>query len=216
LLSIAAPDQDWWTDNINSEFISSEVHQECRISLASVSLEPPSAIESDSTSEGFQAASQPSGFSQQSFDFNMPADFDIDFEQKASQAYSDSASCMVAQNSVSPIQSDWNSTQSSSTLPFDCDFYGNISSVSTPPGDETLSQESQERRQSQISVFDPFNYPHCFKPFPSEQRLKYVALLSCALFLLRSAGITFKNPTSVSAIQTYVMTVEGALLCQKI
>jgi hypothetical protein len=99
LFSIAAPDPDWWTDNINSEFVSSEVHQEYRIALASVSLEPPRTIGTDSISVAFQPTYQPSGFSQQSLGFNVPDYLDIDFEHKASQAYPDSASCMVAQNS---------------------------------------------------------------------------------------------------------------------
>jgi uncharacterized Zn-finger protein len=63
--------------------------------------------------------------------------------------------------------------QSSSTPRFDCDFYGTISSVSTPLGNETLCQEPRENRKSQISAFQPFNCPHCSNPFSSEQRLRY-------------------------------------------
>jgi len=173
VFSIAAPDPDWWTDNINSELVSSEVHQECRIALASVSLETPRANEvgTDSISAAFQPASQLFGLSQQSLDFNVPANFDIDFEQEASQAYPDSASCMVVQNSM----------KSSSTPRSDCDFYGTTSRVSTPLGNETLCQESQENRKSQIPVLRSFKCPHCSELFSSEQRLGYVLLLSCAL-----------------------------------
>jgi len=181
VFSIADPDPDWWTVNINSESVSSGVHQECRIALASVSFEPPSAIGTDGRSVVFESTFQPPGFSQQSFDFKVSANFDLDFEQGVSQAYPDFASCMVAQNSTSPVQSDWSSMPSSSTPPFDCDFYSTISSLSTPPGNETLCQGSQANGKSRISVFHPFNCPHCSNPFSSEQRLRYVALLSCPL-----------------------------------
>jgi hypothetical protein len=173
VFSIADPDPDWWTVNINSEFVSSGVHQECRIALASVSLEPPSAIGTDSRSAVFESTFQPSGFSQQSFDFNVSANFDLDFEQGASQAYPDFASCMVAQNSTSPVQSDWNSMPSSSTQHLDCDFYSTISSLSAPPGNETLCQGSQANGKSRISVFHPFNCPHCSNPFSSERGLRH-------------------------------------------
>lgn len=184
---IAGPDPDWWTLNINSESVSSdiEVHQECLIALASVSLEPPRAngVGMDSLSAVFQPASQPSGLSQQSLDFNVPAIFDIDFGQEALLAFPDSASCMVVRNSISPLQSDWNSMASTSTPRSEYDFSGTTSRVSTPLRNETLYQESQSYRKSQISVLRSFKCPHCSKPFTSEHRLGYVLQLSYAFLV---------------------------------
>jgi len=173
---IPAPDPDWWTLNINSQFVSSdiEVHQECLIALASVSLKPPRANEvgMDSLSAVFQPASQPSGLSQQSFYFNEPANFDIDCEQEALLAFPDSASYMEVRNSISPLQLDWNSMASTSTPRSNCDFSSMTSRVSTPLGNETLCQESQQHRKNQISVFRSFKCPHCPKQFASKYRLE--------------------------------------------
>lgn len=150
-ISTTAPDPDWWTDNINSEAFSDEVHQDCRIALASVSPEIPCANEVGTASvlAAFQTTSQPSGFCQQSFGFNVPASFDIDFEREALLAYPDGATCKVVQNSISLVQSDWNSMKPSS------------------------ARRSRKKSKSQFSSLRPFKCPQCFKPFPSERHLGY-------------------------------------------
>jgi len=174
---IAAPDPEWWTDNINSELVSSDVqvYQECQVAPASVSLETPCVNEvgTDSLSAEFQPANLPFGDSQQLFDFNFDIDFDIDFEQNAFQAHPNGENCIVAQNSSSPSQSDRNSFDSSSTPPSVCDFSGSDSRVSTPPRNETLSQESQQNGKRQISVLHSFKCPHCPEIFSSEQRIGF-------------------------------------------
>jgi len=64
---------------------------------------------------------------------------------------------------------------------------------------------------------------HSLKNHKSVVRVKFRFLILSIIHTVSNlsqannvSSITFKNPTSVSAIQTYVMTVEGALLCQKI
>jgi hypothetical protein len=174
---IAAPDPEWWTENINC--VDTEVHQECPITLASV-FEPPLAIEvgMDSLSAVFQPAFPQSGFSQELFDFNGSPPHDIDVEQEALEAFPDSANRMTVQNSMSSTQIDWNSTTSSSTLRSDCDSSRTTSRVSTPLGNETFGQESQQERKSRISALRSFPCPHCTRVFKSEERLGYIPLPS--------------------------------------
>jgi hypothetical protein len=168
---IAAPDPEWWTDNINCDLVSGDVqvYQKCQVAPASVSLETPCVNEvgTDSLSAEFQPANLLFGDSQQLLDFN----FDIDFEQEAFQAHPNSENCIVAQNSNSPSQSDWNSFDSSSTPPSVCDLSGSDSRVSTPPGNETLSQESPQNGKRLISVLHSFKRPHYSEICSSEQRI---------------------------------------------
>jgi hypothetical protein len=215
--SNAAPDEDWWTQNIISEHCSSEVYQENHIAFGSV-LEISNANEAmGSTSTAFQPASQSSGYIQQLPEFNAPANFVIEFEQTTPQAYPDSADCMVDQNSTSPAQLDWNSLDSSSILGFDCDIDSTNSGVSTPPYNETLYQKSQENPKCQISVLHPFKCPYCPQLFLRE-RLEYVFYFAneSLPFAEKYVGITFRNPTSISNIQTYVMVAGGVLVYPKI
>lgn len=158
--SIAVPDPAWWDDyfdytayidSINPESVSNRVHQESRIALASVSPEIPCAKEVGTDSiAAFQTASQLSGFCQQSLGFNSAANFDNNLEQEALSACPDGAN---SKDSLLIVQSDWN---------------------------ETFCQESQEKSKIQISILNPFKCPHCFNPFSSEQRLRYVLLLQCS------------------------------------
>jgi len=172
--SIATPDPDWWTENINLDHVSSEVHQEYQIAPASVSDETLWANEvgTDSMSTAFQPASQLLGYSQESFDLSGLANYDIEFEQRASLARPNSANDMADTSSTSPAQSDWNSSSSSSTPYPLYDLYNSNRRVSTPPGNETLYQESQESGKTQIPVLRPIVCPHCSRPFSVEQRLR--------------------------------------------
>lgn len=168
---IAAPDPDWWTENVNSELFSSEVHQDSQITFESV-LETSQAIEAtDSVSAVFQPASQHPAFVQEQLDFNVSDNFAIAFEQTAPQTYPNSADCMVFQNSIPTVQPDWNPTNSPSTLGSDCDSYSSSSRVSTPPENETLCQESQQNRKNRISTPRSVICPHCPIKFASERRL---------------------------------------------
>ena len=182
MFPIAAPDPDWWTLNINSQFVSSdiEVHQECLIALASVSLKPPRANEvgMDSLSAVFQPAFSQSGFSQQLFDFNAPPPHDIDVGQEALEAFPDSANRMTVQNSMSSTHIDWNSTTSFSTSRSDCDSSRTTSKVSKPLGNETFGQEPQQEHKSLISALRSFPCPHCLRFFKSEELLRYILLSS--------------------------------------
>jgi len=167
---IAAPDPSWLTEFTN---IVDEVNQECPFASASVSAEIPCANEvgTGSTPAAFQTATQPFG-SCQSFEVNELANSSIDFEWMALFDCPDGTNSMVAQNHISPVQSDWDSTTSSSAPSSDCDFQLDNSRVSTPPGNETLYLETQEKRKSQIPILHPFQCPHCLKPFSSERRLR--------------------------------------------
>jgi len=166
--SIAAPDPPWWIDFVNTELFPSEVHQRRQIVSASVSKTSHANEAPSSISAVFQPAFQPSGFSQKPVDFNVPANFAIDFDPQAFQAYLDSANCITFQNSIPLVQPDWNSTESYSTPEFDCDTYSMTTKVFTLPEDETVSQESQENPKSQISVLRAFKCPHCSELFYSK------------------------------------------------
>jgi hypothetical protein len=215
--TIAAPHPPWWTDNINPEFVSGdvEIYQGCLIALESVYYEPPSAIVAGtgSLSAAFQPASEPSAFSQQSLDLNVPANFDIDVELEALLAFPDGSNCMVFQDSTSLLQSDWNSTSLSSTPRSDCDFSSPTSTVSTILGNETFCHKSHQNRKSQISVLPSFKCPHCSAFFTSEQRVGHVVLLSYGWILLMITGLTFKHPIGVPA---NVMVVGSVSRSQKI
>jgi hypothetical protein len=170
--SIATRDEPWWTDFVNTELFPSEVHQSRQIVSASVS-ETSQPIEAPSSGSAvFQTAFQPSGFNQQPFDLNVPANFAIDFDSQAFQAYPDSANCITSQNFIPLVQPDWNSGESSSTPEFDCDAYSANSGFSTPLGNETVRQESHVNPKSQISVLHASRCQHCSKLFSSE-RLGY-------------------------------------------
>ncbi len=179
--SIAAQDPHWWTDFVNTEPFANEVHQTSQIMSGSVyeashANEAPSRI-----SAVFQTAFQPSGSGQQSVDFNVLANFPIDFDSQAFQAYSDSANSK-SQNSIPLIQPNWNSTESSSTPEFDCDPNNMTSTVFSPLRNKTVYQESQENPKSQISVLRAFRCPQCVQLFSSE-RLGYVFRLLCPFLL---------------------------------
>jgi hypothetical protein len=216
-VTIAAPQPPWWIDNINPEFVSGdvEIHQGCPIALESVSYEPPGAIVAgtDSLSAVFQPASEPSGFSQQSLDLNVPANFDIDVELEALLAFPDGSNCMVFQDSTSLLQSNWNSIPLLSTPRSDCDISSPISTVSTPLGNGTLCHKSHQNRKSQISVLPSFKCPHCSAFFTSEQRVGYVVLLSYGWILLMITGLTFTHPIGMPA---NVMVVGSVSRSQKI
>jgi len=172
--SIATPDPDWWSENINLDHFSSEVHQEYQVAPACVSEETPGAYEvgTDSVPAAFQPASQSFGYSQESFDLNGLANYNVEIEQRASLARPDTANCMADTNSISPAQSDWNSSSSYSTPYPLFDLYNSTSRVSTPSGNETLYQGSQESGKTQIPVLRPIVCPHCSRPFSVEQRLR--------------------------------------------
>jgi hypothetical protein len=213
--SITALDEPWWTDFINPELFPSEVHHRRQVVPASVYTtsqadEAPSRI-----SAVFQTAFQPSGFNQQSVDFNVPANFAIDFDPQASQAYPGSANFITFQNSIPFVQLDWNSGESSSTPEFNCDTNNPTSSVLTPLENEPIGQVSQVNPKSQISVLHASRCQHCSKLFSSE-RLGYVLGLPYPSYLLRITGTTFKSPISISNIQTYVVVAVGVLVSQKI
>jgi hypothetical protein len=202
---IAAPDPEWWTENIN--YVDTEVHQECPITRASV-FEPPLAIEvgMDSLSAVFQLAFSQSGFSQQLFDFNAPPPHDIDVGQEALEAFPDSANRMTVQNSMSSTHIDWNSTTSSSTSRSDCDSSRTTIKVSKPLGNETFGQESQQEHKSLISALRSFPCPHCPRFFKSEELLGYTSLLTYRYSLLKILDLTIKYPTGISA------TIAGSVL----
>ena len=167
----AVPDPAWWTDNINDEpasreIVADQVHQESRIESTAVSFETLSATEVGTSSNEvvFPITCQPPGFCQQSFGFNMPANPDFDIQQKALQACPDATNSKVIRHSTSPSQPDWDDPTSPPTLPLDCDFRGNS------------SQESQEKRKSQVPRLDPFSCPHCCKTYHSRKQLRFAYL----------------------------------------
>jgi hypothetical protein len=162
-----------WAGYINPESVANRPHQESRIALASVSTEIPCANEAGTESiAAFQTASQLSGFSQPSVEFNITANFDNNLERNALFPYPDGMHHKVVQNSTSIVKADWNSMISSLDLRSDCDFLGKNDQFSTPPWNESF-QQSQEQRKIPISVLNPFRCPQCFNPFSSEQRLRY-------------------------------------------
>jgi len=127
-------------------------------------------VELESMSPAFQLSSQPFGFAQQPLGSNILANHDIEIAQRARLARPDTANCMVDTSSISPAQSIWNSTLSSSTPESPCDLYISTDRVSTPLRNETLYQESHETDKAQISVLRPFRCPHCPRPFLVAQR----------------------------------------------
>jgi hypothetical protein len=177
--STATPDPDWWS-YINPEFVSSETHQECQSALASVSNETSSAHEfgMESMSATFQPASQSFGFSQQPSHLNTPANYDIEIDQRAPLARPDDTNCMVATNFISTTQPDWDSMPSSSTLHSLCDLYESSNRLSTPPGNDTIYQESQETAKTQIPVLPYFKCSHCARSFTVKRNLRCVLQLS--------------------------------------
>jgi len=181
VLSNAVPEPAWWTDFINTDFVSNEVvanqfHQESRIASAGVSLEISSAKEAGASSieAAFQTTCQPFGFCQQSFGLNVPANSDIDLQQKALLAYPDGTNSEVIRDSTSPIQSGWNPTTSSSALGFDCDLRDKTNRGFTTPLNETFCQESQEKRKSQVPRLNPSKCPHCCKNVSSKQSRSHI------------------------------------------
>ncbi|KAN0116814.1 hypothetical protein V8E51_002791 [Hyaloscypha variabilis] len=170
--SITARDEPWWTDFVNTDLFPSEVHQSRQIVAASV-CETSQPNEAPSRGSAvFQTSFQPSGFSQEFVDFNVPATFAVDFDHQAFQADPDSANCITSQSSIPFVQTDGNSGESSSTPELDCDAYSANSEFPTPPGNETVRQESQVNPKSQISVLHASRCQHCCKIFSSE-RLGY-------------------------------------------
>jgi len=174
VVPIAVPDPPGWTEYINCELVSNDVdvYLGYPIALEGVHHEPPGAFGfgPDSLSAVFQPAWQPSGFSQQSPDVNVPANFDIDAELEALLAFPGGANCMVFPDRT--FQSDWDSTPISSLTPrSDCDFSSPTSTVSSSPEDESLLHESHPNGKCQISVLPSFECPHCSTLFTSEQRV---------------------------------------------
>jgi hypothetical protein len=167
VLSITAPDPAWWTANINTEIYSGEVHRDCRMAPASVLFESPRVFGTESVSAAFRPTSPLLGFDPQLFDFNVPVNLDFDFNDP------NSLYCIVFENPISPVQLDWDSLASSSSLRSDCDSSSQTRRVSTPPGNEILGQELQGNPKRQIPALRPFPCPHCSKLFSSEQLLKY-------------------------------------------
>lgn len=181
VLSNAVPEPAWWTDFIDTKFVSNEVvtnqvHQESRIASAGVSLEIPSAKEAGTSSieATFQTTRQPFGFCQQSFGLNVPANSNIDLQQKALLACPDGTNSKVIRDSTPPIQSEWNPTTSSSALRFDCDLRDKTSRGFTTFPNKTFCQESQEKRKSQVPRLNPFKCPHCCKNVSSQRFRSHV------------------------------------------
>jgi hypothetical protein len=157
--SITGPDPEWWTDNIITESFHSEVYQDHRSALVSVSHETPWAFGTESISAVFEPAFQPSGFCQPTFDFDDPDFWAIDFEQEALQADPGTENCIVFDNPTSPIHMDWDSPTSSSTLRSDCDSSSPNSVALTPPKNEAFCPGSHLHRKYQISVLRPHKCP---------------------------------------------------------
>jgi len=150
--SIAAPDPPWWTDFVHAELFPSEVHQKRQIVPASVHKTSHTNEARSRISPEFQTAFQPSGFSQKLVNYNIPANFAIEFDSQAFQAYPDSADSITFQSSIPIVQAEWNSGESSSISEFDCDTYSATSNVLTSLGNDNILQESQENSKRQISV----------------------------------------------------------------
>jgi hypothetical protein len=168
--SIPAPEH-WWTEFVNTDNVEDEVYQNRQIVPESVS-QTSHVLEAPSISAVFQPAFQPSGSSQETVDFYMPANFAIDFDFQASQACPDSADCITLQNSIPLVQSEENSTESSSTPGFDCDTYSTASGAFTHPENQAVRNESQEKPKSQLLTLPASKCPHCPEIF-SNERLGY-------------------------------------------
>jgi len=152
--SIAAQDPSWWADFINDELFTNEIHQRRQTESASVYETPHANQLPSSIPEVFRPTFQLPGLSHQS----------VDFDPQAFQVYPDGTNSMNFQNSIPIPQPDWNSTESSSTLEFDCDTYNMASGVFTPPENQTVRQESQENPKYQISLLRASKYPHKVLP----------------------------------------------------
>jgi hypothetical protein len=149
-------------------------------------------LEAPSISAVFQPAFQPSGSSQESVDFYVPANFAIDFDFQASQACPDSADCITLQNSIPLVQSEENSTESSSTPGFVCDTYSTASGAFTHPENQAVRNESQEKPKSQLPTLPASKCPYCPKIF-SNERLGYVLCLPRSFLLTDNSRYHIKR-----------------------
>jgi len=182
VLSNAVQEPRWWTEFVNTQFVenqvvANQVHQVSRITSAGVSVEIPRANEAGTSNieTAFQTTChQTFGSCQQSFEFNVPANFDIDFELEALSAGPDGSNSKVIQTSTSPVQSDWNPTTSSSALSFDCDPRNKTDRSFTPWSNETFYEESQKKLKCPISRPNPSTCPHCRKIISSKQFRSHV------------------------------------------
>ena len=178
------PDPAWWTDFVHTELVSNEgvanrVHQASQIASAGVSLETPSAKAAGSSSieAAFQTTCQPFGFCQHSSGFNVPANSNIELQQKALLARPDGTNSNLARDSISPIQPDWNPATSSSALCFDRDFRDKTGRGFRRLSNEISCHKSPGKRKSQVPRLNPFECPHCCKIFSSKLLFRYALLL---------------------------------------
>jgi len=180
-------DLAWWSGSVNDEFVYDDIQadpvhqlQESLIESNCDSFESLSTQEARSSSieAAFQTTSQPSGFYQQSFELNIPASYDIDFEQEALSAFPDATYSKVVQDSTPPPQSGWNLTSSSSTLRFDGDSHDNIGRGFRSLPNETLHQESPENRKIPISQALLSTCPCCSKTFSSMRISTHIQMCS--------------------------------------
>ena len=180
--SNAGPEPSWseWInlDCVLHEVGASQVHQESPIASAGVTVETPSAYEAGASSieAAFQTTCHPFEFCQPSFGLNVPAKSNIDLQQKALLACSNGTNSKVVRDSISPIQSDWNTTTSSSALTYDCDLRDKTGRGFTMPLSDNFRTESQENLKSRISRLSPSKCPHCRKNI-SRKQFRYALLM---------------------------------------
>lgn len=172
----AAPHPDWWIDNINSEFLSSDVQIDHEFQITPVSV--PYGISevyedgTDSTSADSQPADNlVSGESQTPFHFNDTFEFEV-IEQQYSQLPSDHTYCMTDQSPISSSQWDSSSFRSSSILSHSDEESAADSRHSIPHGFEDSCLESLQNGKNMIMVSPSIKCSHCLELFYDKQRLE--------------------------------------------
>jgi len=115
----------------------------------------------------FQTTWRSSGYSHQSFDFEVPGDTGVVIEQTAVLAGPDYANNEVIRDFQSVSQFDWSSMTSYSTPRFRCDSPPKTGKETEPAATRVSVQGSQETPKSRISRLDPLTCPHCRANFSS-------------------------------------------------